>query len=255
MASNANIQFFGIDNAISAFENRDLPGWALFQGKAMIGAGVGKEELQAFLKFIENSSGVYTLKVYDTDNESDIDDQTPARGSFNFKPLESPGYPGGRAVALAGAGPSPGGIAGVIQSRIEAKLATRIDAMLDRLDDDDEKEPETIGAIISGYLSDPEKLVPIIGVIKNLFTQGAAGAGTAYQPMPAIQPAAVHYPAQAAVGSPVLSQEDKYSRIGQAVETLERSDPDIVQHLEMLADLSVKNPSKFQTLISMLGML
>lgn len=261
MAGVNSIQFWGKESVLQAYEASAIDAWAVFQGKNLLTAGCGKETLSQWLDMLATSGGLYTLKVYrGIENTEDINDAEPANGSFNFKLLENPGIRPLQAAPVSG---GTGGVAGVIQKKLEAKVGAYLDRCFEKMnfdgldDDDEEQKPQTIGGVLMGLLDEPAKIPELINGIRALM-QGFGG-GQLQQPQPAYIPQyPQNYPQPqqmaGAIGS-AMTDEVKYSRIGAAIETMEKADPDIVVHLEKLAQVSVTNPEKFKGLLSMLSLL
>jgi len=248
----SNIQFFGSESVLQAYRLRGLDNWAIFQGRDLLTAGSGEDSLTAWLARLESSTATYKLKVYAAEGEpDDIDDATPANGSFNFKCLGNPVASTLNSNAAVGSA----GVAGIIQRKIEAKLAGHVDKWLDKLnldDSDEDEEPATVSGVLMGFLKEPEKIPALLNGVRALLQGVTPNPGTQpvySQPMyaPEIQPQ------PAAIGNAAaVSLEDKYNRIGAAIDTMEKADPDIMFHLEKLAKISREKPETFRQLIGML---
>lgn len=115
--------------------------------------------------------------------------------------------------------------------------------------DDDLGEPEGITGIITGLLKEPEKLAQLINIGRTLLggpvnTGYPAGIGN-------VQRTGEPYPA---IGGEV-NPEARLLRLSAAIDQLEAADPEIVEHLEILARVARENPVKFKNLISMITLL
>src|SRR4029077_12155374 len=94
-----SVQFRGIDTAVDAYKNQDVPKWGLFQGTQFLskyeGSNIqeGAELLEAFLRALDLRTAdncTYTLCVYDglPDGEK-IRSNTKYDGSFNFRLVDN----------------------------------------------------------------------------------------------------------------------------------------------------------------------
>jgi len=89
----AAVQFWGKDSVLKAYEHRNCPSWSIWQGRQFLfknecaDISEGREALAEVLEMIsEQSSAIYTLKVYEEIGKSEkIKSTTPDDGSFNFK--------------------------------------------------------------------------------------------------------------------------------------------------------------------------
>lgn len=90
--ANNNIQFFGIEEVIDAYQARGVPSWALWIGNQFLfpcytsSMEIGEAQLRTLLEKLEatNRPDCYKLKVYDDVKDGKIRDKTPSDGSFNF---------------------------------------------------------------------------------------------------------------------------------------------------------------------------
>lgn len=230
----ASLQFVGRQAVVDAVNNRGLQYWGLFQGKQFITAGEGTQALDEFLQKLEpgGSAALYTLKVYADQDPEDITDKTECNGSFNFK------------LSL----PAPaGGVDRSITDRLD-----RIEGMLNGEDEDDEEEDDnSLMGIIMGYLKEPEKLATIIGAFR-----GMAPASPVNQSPPIPMAIGNHNPGGSS--QPVSTmlpgddQEKMALRVATALDRLEKVDPNILAHLEKLADLAESKPGLFKLLLAQL---
>lgn len=237
-----SVQFKGIENVIKAFEQRDVEFWGIWQKKCLITKGMGSEELKTFLQMlIENGSGaVYTLKIFeDIDDLKKIKENSSADGSFSFR-LNSD-MPGTLDSSMNN----------YEQVNSRNKLFQRLDAIENKLNGvgEEENEPDTFYDKVIGIISDPNRLQQYVGIIKEIFSNN--------NPQPAAQS---FRPAVAAIGNtqPVIMKAheqptaDTMERLAKALDTLEKHDPKIVDHLEKLANLASEKPGKFKGLLTML---
>lgn len=237
-------QFWGITSVLQAYDMRDVGPWAICHGKQFISKGDDRADLSSFLELLSNgySNAVYTLKVYDGLSVDEIKDNTPCDGSFNFS-LQSTG---------AVAGYNGGGNNDILLGRIaslEKKLA------------DAEKRDETpsIGSVIMGWLENPEPFIQLIQGFKMLTGAPVAAQVAGVEPKHRVPVSGMHqeppyYPSGPVQSAPVVVQDDetRQARLIAALNILEANDPDILDHLEQLADMSQNNKPFFQGLLKML---
>lgn len=255
-----SIQFKGFDQTIKAFENRGAEAWSIWDGKAFMFRGVGVNELSALLESlsVSGSTAVYTLKVYeDITDVKKIKPSTEFDGSFNFRLFERdeynnmPGYNSTRALEDR-------------MSQFEDRILKILETNMSQdEEEEDDKSGDFVGTI-TGLLQDPDKLGKIINLGKQLLGQpvqpayvgnvnkltesGGNGGSSASSLSPSPNPN------QAA---PVnqMSQEEyeaRVDRMTRAIDTLERNDRSLLEHLEQLAAMSVNKPDQFRFLIGML---
>lgn len=237
-----SVQFRDKEKVIEAFEYRQVEAWALWQGKQFLFKGIGVEELTNVLNMLGTSSNaVYTLTVFeDIDDARQIKHNTQHDGSFNFR-LNEPNQELEPTRALA-------------YQRTHERL-DRIEKLLsEEVEEDD--EPETVGqakpqkitgipwadSLIHTYLQDPDKLGKLIGVVK----QTLLGAAT-----PAVAGGAVGNISNmsnnnSVTASPATGVEQKLERISAALDMWEQADPEYLECLEKIAELSRKNPVMYK---------
>lgn len=233
----AAFQIKGAENVIEAYNNRGVKAWSIFQGKQFLTKGIDSEELQTFLDLIsEGTRAVYTLKVYDIDDPKLIKEKTEADGSFNF--VLQPTYSEDRA--------------GYIERNYgESNKANRLYERLGKIEEKlfaepEEPEEKSIGSIITGLIENPGELMQLvqIGQMLGLLPQRA-------MPQPALVPARTI--GNAGTEQPV-SNEERLQRLANAIDTLEKNDPKLIEHLEKLAEISQVKASQFKFLIQALEM-
>lgn len=225
----AAVQFFGRSNVLSAYKHRGIDVWAIFNGKNLITSGETAEELNNFLDLLEpgGSAAPYILKVYRDADADDITDKTECNGSFTFK-LTDPAY---NSTRIAGTDPS-------INERFERLENLIVGYVTQDAEDKPEKDENDLMSIIMGYLKEPQKLALVINAVRGFAVNAMS---------PAAAPAAV-----GAVTPGANNTEDNLQRLSAALDKLEKSDPDIIAHLEKLADIAEKKPPTFKMLLNML---
>lgn len=241
----ASVNFRGVEGAVTAYETRALPTWAIFDKKNLMQSGETADNLRSYLELLEEhgSNTVYTLKVYKNLSADDVTDKAESNGAFTFILSDSrAAYMGGMGYMGAGNNSLLGRIAALEKELKEAK---------------EPAEKQTIGSVVMGWLQDPEDVVRIIGAI----TQGVA----LLKGKPALQLAGTQSGPESFTppqGPTDDSPKNEYGltdeqmkqqlRIANALQRLQAKDPEIVTHLEQLANLAEKNPAMFQIAIGML---
>lgn len=240
------VQFRGLENVMQAYDARQIDAWSVWCSKQFLNKGWGGNDLQTFLDALlkGGTNAIYTLKVYeDIKREEDvakIKANTPDDGSFNFR--------------LNGDDmlPAPGAIAGY-QSR--TNNYAELDARMKRIEElllqqaegpGQDDEAETIGSVLIDILKDPGKVSKYVDVITAVFKPNQT------PPMPA---QVVPMPQAAKVGNHESKQpptEEALNRLATAIDTPEKHDPKLIDHLEKLATMASSNPGQFNMLISLL---
>jgi hypothetical protein len=246
--SSGGIQFFGVDQAVEAYERRDVPAFSLWQGKQMLhkfdgskdgdcSIATGAQELRSYLDMLyENSTAIYTLRVYeDLKPGQKIKPSTEHDGSFNFR-INAPEQ------RAAGMGGGNNNLLLVEMQKINRQLA-QINGVggEDEDEDEDDKEP-TIEEIAMGFLNEPEKLLRIVNVGKQLL--GISPAPATVGNINRLQQS--HEPG---------NDPDLLTRLGNAINILEQHDPKLVEHLEKLAKLAQQDKTLFNAVISKLDLI
>lgn len=233
------VQFRGGDNVIKAYQQRQADTWAIFQKNCLITKGSDEEELKAFLSMLAEggSRAVYTLKIYDDLGTADIKDKTPADGSFSF------------ILTNDTDGDLDNSLSQYSATNKRNKLFERLEAIEARLNgaDQDDEDNSLMGKI-GQVLSDPDELMKYVRAAKEIF-----GTGT---PQPtytaAIGNAAPKNEAMNYTQQPQQPTEKDMQRLSDALDTLGKADPKIIDHLEKLAKLATDKPGKFKSLLTML---
>jgi hypothetical protein len=153
-----------------------------------------------------------------------IKEKTEADGSYNFR--------------LDGEGMTVGGYQSqklIWDKQNNERLKILEDKLNAEPDEDDEKE--TLGSIVMEVIRDPVKMVQYVEIIKAIFS---SQKDINKEPFKQI----------AQMGNATPNNDDKLDRIEAALDILGRNDDKICEHLEKLADISVKSPFKFKILLS-----
>lgn len=258
------IQCRGKDKVLELFDNRKVEAWSIWQGPQFLFKGIGADSLENMLDtLLSGANAIYTLKVYeDIDDEKKIKSKTPDDGSFNFRlhtepgtSFEAPAYVWDRRMG--------------IQKEIE-ELKEQNRLLMEKLsqiesDDDDEEEDDepdnSINGIINGIIADPNKAKPWIEMIDRLM--GVIGARQQQQPQQRsiagipqyqnnLQPMSQQQTPPATQETDIFSDEEKMTRIYNALQKISKVDPEIVEHLEKLGEMAEQKPNKFKGILAWL---
>jgi len=243
----ASVQFYGKDKAIEAYENAKIPAVAIFSQKQIIfrygGSDLdeGSQLLEDFLTAIEHSNATYTLKVFEHKGEGDfrIKEKTECDLSFNFKILPLDEYEARKDQR----GNGYSGLGAVMHKldTMQNEIAEIKQGNLGSIEDDPGRNDpgEDWQAIMFDYLRNPQKIGTLLNSLKSL----ASG-----QMIPEATPASMIGNHERISGDNVMT-DDKLERLSVALDTLEKNDPKIVDHLVKLAELSTTNKPLFRMLI------
>lgn len=267
----AGIQFFGVDSVTDAFADYEVDCWAIVETRDVIKTGCGDDELRTYLNKLQpqGSAATYTLRIYrGADDPDKITAKTEYSACFKFK-LNEGGAVGSMGTTRYG-GVDP------LTARLQSVVAEEVGKVLDKKlgrDDDDEK-PNGLSDAIMGLVNQPDKLIQVLQGIQGMFaprdvvghpaTQYAAVAGG--QPRRAgtvaidqnptqhpVQPKPEGYKEPAPVQPALSDNEETIERVAAVLDRLEKADPDILAHLEQLADLAEKKPETYRMGIKMLS--
>lgn len=267
----ASIQFRGLGQVLTAFENRGVEAWSLWDGKAFMFKGVGQNDLTTILESLDKggTTAIYTLKVYeDITDAKKIKSSTECDGSFNFRLYEREGEfmsPHNRSFESTRA----------LEERMNQFEERILNILENNAADNEEEKPADLMGTITGLLQDPDKLGKIINLGKSLLglpvqpayvgnvnklSENAGNGGSSSASLsPSIKPTETAAPAgeNFNIVTEQVNQaeyEARVNRLGVAINTLEQSDNKIVEHLEKLASIAVNKPDQFKMLIGMLDM-
>lgn len=256
----ASIQFRGIAQVIRAFEDRGADAWSIWDGKAFLFRGVGAPEFETLLRSLDTSgsTAIYTLKVYDDiDNAKKIKPSTECDGSFNFRlydrDIEESYRPGQSWTQTK-----------QLEERFTA-LEQRMNQFLEQteiVDEEEEEKPTDLLGVVTGLLQQPEKLEKLIEVGHRLLggSMQPAYLGNVNRIVAPNEPIQQNNNPSLSPSNniPVVETEEqkekKLIRLGTALDTLEKADPSIVDHLEKLAVIAATKPEQFKGLIGMLDL-
>lgn len=233
------VQLIGRQAVLTRYEKFQADAWALYQGKQFIVSGVGPEPLAEWLTDFEKSgsTATYTLRIYDSD-------EAPTSSTAGADYLACVGF---KIVDMY----EGQGIAGHT-----TKLMERIKGLEDKLaesrEDDDEEDGQDIQSIIMGWLSEPQKLGMVVGVVRQILgfvdpVPAAVASATPLQTIAGVNPAGAN------MGT--SNTEDSLTRLSHAIDILAEHDPQLVVHLEKLAELAKTDKLLFKAIISKLDAL
>lgn len=239
------IQFRGVEPTLAAYELKGVEFWAVFQGKELCHKGEGTDDLRRYLEMVKKggTEGTMLLKVYeDVDSVKQIKANTPADGTIGFCVADSYGGPGTNTAWY------------MEKLKMEAEIRELKEG---------EKEDKTVGGKIGnallGLLDEPNELVQLIGSLRDLFrgpgpvAAPAIGRVNTFAPMQvAPEPVAIMPGNTVTQNISSMTEEEKLRRLGASLDTLEKNDTKVVEHLEKLAKIAVDNPSQFKMLLMML---
>lgn len=221
------IQIIGRGDILSAYNRLGASSWAVYQGKQFIVGGTDAADLDEWLSMFEKSgtTATYYLRTYDyKEAPTSSTGNSEYTGCIAFKVVDL--YEGN-------------GIAGH-----DKKLMERIGALEQQLQEKEEpEESEGLDAVIMGWLNDPVKLNQVAGAVRQIFGK---------------EPVALPGQGIGSVNGPVTAaqqQGDNLDRLGAALDTLEKKDVKLVEHLEKLAALAQSDPALFSSVISKLDLL
>lgn len=240
MVRSPSIQFRGLDQVLRAYQNQQIPNWAIFQGtqflfsddKPKLKLDEGEETLRGTLQMLDQSPEVYTIRVYKSVSDG-ITNATKYHGSFNFllaDQSKSDEYSDYRAG-------------------INRRLSGIEDTLKKLVPDDEPGDTPPAGEQISGInqlvgkiLENPNTTDYIVGKLINLVERLVPST---VPPQPQLQQAAK------VAGIPTdMSQIEKITR---AIDIMLPVDPLLGDHLLKLATVAETAPDRFTNLLSMLN--
>lgn len=250
MASRS-VQFRGIPAVLRAYENANIPAFAIKcenqlimkfpdsgeEGKPSMEAG--KQFLKQALTELSTGGGLatYTLCIYeDLKPGEKINSKTPFDMSFNFKTEDDYEEARGRRYGRDDYSERLAGI--------EKQLSE-----LTKPREEEEEEPEAIGGVwgtLSKLLDHPQIAQAISGKVVSLID----GFKLFTSPGPAAVIPVTH--AAKIAGIDDKHNMEQLEKIRKAVDVLARVDPFLGDHLAAIAEIAAKDPAKYNLLISML---
>lgn len=234
----ASVQFYGIDNVMQAADNLKCSCWGIYINGRLFSkyedtdVAAALSLLRDNLEILErsNSNGTYTLKFFELQKGQPpkINDRSVTdAGSFNFK--------------LIDAEEREQGLQRVNSYNIYIRqMEERMKKLEDELKATEvEPEPDTIGSVILDLFKRPDDLAVVVNTMR-------AAVGLPVQNLGMIT-------GIRAGNTESISQDEKLQRTADAIDKLEKNDPDLVHHLEKLSKIAEESPDQFKMLLSMLG--
>lgn len=249
----AAVQFFGIENVINAANNFNCPAWGIFINRSLFMKYEGDDMtesiqmLQESLQALEPSgtAAIYTLKFFECEPGTKIkitEKSTVTGGSFNFKLLE----PEQREQMYLKNSVNFGAI-GDLNRKVD-KLEEMFVQFMNRDEiTEEEEEPETLGSVLVQAVKNPDELMKLINVGKMIL--GIPITNQVPANVIGNVPGQASQPAQA---EPVQYDAQIIERLQTAINTLEKHDKKLVEHLEKLAAIAEKDKGTFNFLLGML---
>lgn len=243
----ASVQFFGLDNVITAAHNLGTPAWAIYISPTLRFTKYEGDSMDESLRMLQtnlealqdnNTAGTYTIKFYELADGAKgrlkigTKSATESCG-FNFKLMTAEE----RTQNVIGGQFQYGALAGIVKENQDLKK--RLDLLEQR--EDPEPETDAIGSLITDLIRQPEKLGALINIGKSLLSGKE------------IQPAMIGTLVTPAVKMDTTMDDHAdgldYNRIGAAVDTLAEKVPDLAANLEKLAAMDA---DKLNTLLKMM---
>lgn len=231
-------------DTLEAYEEIGGGAWGVFSGKEPRFFGDDAADLEKFLGMLNKgrSQAPYTLRLYKGADASDLDRNSPYVSSFNFM-LDATGRQGvGSPVQATGGGD-------IITQEINNYLASRVrDVIKNELEGGGAKEKKkSFKDVLMGWLEEPEDLIEIVQGIRGIFNPLASVPATVGNTRPVRVGSA---DGGAAVAQP--TDAERLQRVSAVLDRLDKADPNILDNLELLADLAEQNPDIYQIAIKKL---
>lgn len=243
MPAGKSVQFRGIDQAVEAYQNQEIPRWGLFQGSQFLckyeGTSMadGADKLETFLKALDLRSAdanTYTLCVYDDLGVNEkIKSNTKYDGSFNFRLVDNiEGYNDQR-------------------NKYEQRIAG-LENTIREMNEPEDEEPATVKDQLYAGLGKILEHPQVQQLLATKFIQILDGLSTGISGIfnNKTQPMQEAFPRAAAIGA---TKDDENLKLEQAVNYLVTIDPLLGTHLLKLAQIAQGDPAKYQNLIGMLN--
>ncbi len=230
MSTPKDVQFKGIENIMTAYDNMEIPAFSIWCGKEMNfkyegdSMDEGTKTLFDYLELLrmQGSWAIYSLKVYE-DFSGKITNKTPYDGSFNFQLNTSPNYIDGQA----------GGQLGMILSKMSA-----LEKRLDDQDAEDEEQDDYGMGVVGRVLMHPaiQQLIPhVMGFLTSL------------------KPKQMNASVNGVTVDPGQNQPPLMVRYNDAIDVLQSVDPNFIETLEKLARLAKTQPDTYKGYVTMFG--
>lgn len=233
-----SVQFRGIKNVLKAYNNAKVPSWALWSGSQLFNKyeGTDMEEgsqtLEDYLLMLDQRSSdsvTYTLCVYETPGK--INSGSKYDASFNFRLVDN------------------------IEDHVSSREASRYEARIAGLEQKiveyetgEDPEPtakEKMWDVIGKIFEHPQVQQAIATKVLSIVDGLGDTVGSIFKKNPVAR--------AAAIGNAV--EMDENGKLQLAINKLATVDPALGTHLLQLAEMAVKDPAKYNSLIGMLNLL
>lgn len=253
----ASVLFFDKASVVEAYESRGIDVWSISEGKSLMAAGSGTEELSKILCMLEKNRvpARYILRVYNNESDPDaITNKTENNGEFTFKLDPGAGAAGAAVSGVTYVGSNP---ADILAGKIHEALSRKVGTMVDELLEGKKEEPKpTIGDFVMGFIEEnPNIVVTVLDKLAGIFKPAVVAAPALAPVYNMAQPAAVGTVAPGFVGDPEINKGDtgeRLQRLANALDRLEKCDPNLVEHIEKLATLAETKPETYKMALTFL---
>lgn len=239
------VQFYGLDAVMTAAENMKCPCWAIFYSGKLF-CKYEDTDFDASMDILEqnlvtlqksDSAAIYALKFFECkDNPVKINERTVCdAGSFNFKMMEETERQGNQ-IGFH--------MSQVVRDTEERmKLSHRIEKLEEEKKALIEKEPDSIGSALIDLFKRPSELAQLINIARAALGMPVQNLGNIIGHTRAI-----------GNETEAMPQEEKLERLENALNALEKADPNLITHLEKLANMATNNPDQFKGTVGILDL-
>ena len=242
------MQYSSIDDIVNAYEEQEIPAFAVFHDKQLIAKyvdddiGAGSDRLKNLLQRWKDagSYAVYTIAFYEDLPGGKVKSSTPYDTSFNFQLNQNSNAP---RMGSVDRGSSDYTDLAVENAILKMKLAAYEEA-----EDEEVKEDPLIGAI--GKFMEIPGVEGLIGAIANRASDFIASVGKNSAGETAVMYDEHGNPIQMRRVSGIDTVTDENKRVNDAICSLSVGVPDIVDLLEKLALLQKRQPMKFKLFLA-----
>jgi hypothetical protein len=228
-----SIQFFGKDQVIQAFQNRNVDVFSIFQHKQMLTKGKGDAEFSAFIELLcsGTSNAIYTVYVYeDLEDHKAVKSNTPNDGGFNFRLNDE-------SQLITGQQYNRMGVQNQLLQEIQL-LRKEVKDLQEEEEAEEAEKPHNLG-MIGDIMSHPA-VSPIVPFIVQHIVSQIMGVPINLQTMQNAQ----------SLGNIPAEEETK---LQQGIAILKKHDPNLGTHILKLATIAEKDKPGFNYLIGVLN--
>lgn len=241
------VQFYGKDQVMDAVEKIECPAWAIFHSGNRLFTKFEEDDLNVSTATLEQAldmlmmnpnDAIYILKFFRIpkgQNSIEINEKSVCNhSSFNFKTIT----PAAREQNQIG----------YFNQAASLTYEKRIMKLEQELKEAQaQEEPESIGSVLLDLLKQPNELAQIVNIGRVALGLPVQNYGNSI--------GATRIGGQNDTPAIPANKEEQLERLANAVDTLEKHDPDLVGHLEKLAKMAVENPKDFKARIGLLDIL